>query len=87
MMRAMDQLALPISWEDGNFLATGDGRRLRKFGSVQKACEIMDGCDRQVIYDLYHAGLIRGYKNNPTKKNSHLRIDLLSVWNHKHSQL
>ncbi len=76
-----------VTWTDDSHLVTKSGNRLRRWGSVQQACAILDGCDRQVIYDLYHAGDLKGYKLNPRKSNSHLRVDLLSVWEHKQRQL
>ena len=66
---------------------TKSGTRLQRWGCVQRACKILDGCDRQVIYDLHAAGLIAAYKLNPTKRNSHLKVDLLSVWEHRQKQL
>jgi hypothetical protein len=51
------------------------------------ACKILDDCDRHVIYDLREAGLIKGYKQRLDRTNSHLRIDLLSVWEYKQRQL
>jgi len=54
---------------------------------VRMACKILDDCDRQVIYDLRESGQITGYKLNPKASNSHLRIDLLTVWEHKQKQL
>jgi len=82
------QLELPLSsWTDGSTLVARNGTRLQRWGSVRKACAVLDDCDRQVIYDLVHSGQITGYKLNPRASNSHLRIDLLSVWEHKQRQL
>lgn len=82
------QLELPLStWTDGSTLVARNGTRLQRWGSVKKACAILDGCDRQVIYDLWHSRQIGGYKLNPQASNSHLRIDLLSVWEHKQRQI
>jgi hypothetical protein len=82
------QLDLPnVSWTDGTTLIAKNGTRLQRWGSVRKACKILDDCDRQVIYDLKDSGQIAGYKLNPKASNSHLRIDLLSVWEHKQRQL
>jgi hypothetical protein len=82
------QLDLPLeSWTDGTTLVAKGGNRLQRWGSVKKACKILDDCDRQTIYDLRASGQIKGYKRNPQASNSHLRIDLLSVWEHKQRQL
>jgi hypothetical protein len=75
------------SWTEGSHITAKDGRKLRRWGSVQAACAILDGCDRQVIYDLHHGKQIRSYKLNPKAKNSHLKVDLLSVWEHKQRQI
>lgn len=88
---AVKSCATPLlpgcSWTDDSHLVAKNGTRLQRWGNVEKACKILDGCDRQVIYDLYHSKQIRGYKLNPLASNSHLRIDLLSVWEHKQKQL
>ncbi len=82
------QLDLPFaSWTEGTELTAKNGTKLRRWRSVQAACKILGDCDRQVIYDLAAAGLISAYKLNPTKRNSHLKVDLLSVWEHKQRQL
>ncbi len=82
------QLDLPnVAWTEGTHLVAKNGTRLQRWGSVQKACKILDDCDRQVIYDLKDSGQITGYKLNPKASNSHLRIDLLSVWEHKQRQV
>ena len=82
------QLDLPLTnWTDGTTLVAKNGNRLKRWGSVRMACKILDDCDRQVIYDLRESGQITGYKLNPKASNSHLRIDLLTVWEHKQKQL
>lgn len=87
----MDTAPAPLlpghSWTEGNHLVTANGGRLKRWGSVQQACAVLDDCDRQTIYDLYHAGTIKGYKRNPLRSNSHLRVDLLDVWHLKQSQV
>jgi len=87
-MATMETPLLPgMSWTEGNTLTTATGARLRRFGSVQMACKILDDCDRHVIYELRDSGLIKGYKRRSDRINSHLRIDLLSVWEYKQRQL
>lgn len=68
-------------------LLTGNGERIRRFGSVAEACRILDGCYREDLTDLIKAGVIRGYKLKPHVRNSHYRVDLLSVWEHKQRQM
>ncbi len=62
-------------------------QELRRWGSVKQACEILDDCDRGVIYDLLAVKAVRGYKPRPNSSNSHFKVDLLSVWEHKQRQL
>ena len=76
-----------LSWTEGNLIKVKGGGKLRRWGSVQKACEILDGCDRQLIYDLVAIGAVKGYKLKPHRPNSHWKIDLLSVWEHKQRQM
>lgn len=79
---------LPLfDWAEERFLVTADGKKLKRWGSVQQACAILDGCDREEIYDLAKAKLIRAYKLKPHRPNSHWRVDLLSVWRHKQGQM
>jgi hypothetical protein len=88
--KSPDQLELDLpshSWTDGSHIVAKSGTRLRRWGSVKQACTILDDCDRQTIYDLWHSGQVTGYKRNPAASNSHLRIDLLSVWDVKQRQL
>ncbi len=84
---ATEQLPLPLAWTADANLALPNGGHLRRWGSVEKACSMLDDCDREVIYDLIHVGAIKGYKRRPHRKNSHWRIDLLSVWHHKQGQM
>lgn len=87
-MPAETLLELPgLSWTEGQVLTTKTETKLRRWGSVKKACEMLDGCDREVIYDLIAVGLVRGYKLRPHRPNSHWKVDLLSVWEHKQRQL
>ena len=87
-MRATDIPELPgLSWTEGQTITVQGGGKLRRWGSVRKACQILDGCDRQVIYDLVAVGSIVGYKLRPHRANSHWKVDLLSVWEHKQRQL
>ena len=76
-----------LSWAEGQTLTTKGGTKLRRWGRVEKACEILDGCDRHVIYELVAIGAIRGYKLKPHRANSHWKIDLMGVWLHKQRQL
>jgi hypothetical protein len=81
--------ALPgVSWNEDAFLrVTNSDRKLRRWGSVQQACKILDECDREILYDLITVGSVRAYKRRPHRPNSHWRVDLLSVWEHKQRQL
>ncbi|BCU76004.1 hypothetical protein [Luteolibacter sp. LG18] len=80
--------ALPLfSWaEEKHVVSPRTGAKLPRWGSVAKACELLDDCDRETIYILIKSGAIRGYKRRPDRENSHWRVDLLSVWHHKQSQ-
>ena len=87
-MSAAAQPSLPgVSWTEETTITTSAGRKLQRYGSVKKACEILDHCDVKVIYDLRAAGCIKAYKLKPHRPNSHLRVDLVSVWEHKQRQL
>ena len=74
-------------YEDATLTVPNSDRKLRRWGSVQQACKVLDDCDREIIYDLISVGAIRGYKRRPHRSNSHWRVDLLSVWEHKQRQL
>jgi hypothetical protein len=87
MSEASTPEALPDSFTAGNKLITSAGKPVNRYGSVKQACAILDDCDRQTIYDLFHSKQIRGYKRNPAAANSHLRIDLTDVWKIKRQQL
>ena|GEM_PF-6931679 len=76
-----------ISWTEDTTMTTAKGSKLRRFGSVRMACRILDGCDRHMIYELKAAGVIRAYKHKAHRRNSHLRVDLLSVWEYKQGQM
>jgi hypothetical protein len=76
-----------VSWTEDMYLRTADDRKLRRWGSVQQACQVLDGCDREVIYDLIAVKAVRGYKLRPHASNSHFKVDLLSVWEHKQRQM
>ena len=80
------QLDLPMAWTADATLTTPKGQ-LRRWGSVKMAARMLDDCDREVIYDLIAVGSIRGFKRRPHRPNSHWRVDLLSVWEHKQRQL
>lgn len=84
---ALEQLPLPLSWTADAHLALPGGGKLRRWGSVEDACKILDNCDRETIYDLIHTGYVKGYKRRPHRPNSHWRVDLLSVWEHKQGQM
>lgn len=73
--------------EDATLTVPQGDRKLRRWGSVQLACKMLDECDREIIYDLIAVGSIRAYKRRPHAPNSHWRVDLLSVWEHKARQL
>jgi hypothetical protein len=74
-------------YEDATLSVAKSDRKLRRWGSVQEACKILDDCDREIIYDLIATQQVRGYKRRPNRSNSHWRVDLLSVWHHKQSQM
>ena len=73
--------------EDTYLTVARSDRKLRRWGSVQQACKVLDDCDREIIYDLIEVAAIRGYKRRPHRPNSHWRFDLLSVWEHKQRQM
>ena len=88
MQAATETPTLPgLSWTEETTIVSSKGQRLRRYGSVKKACQILDDCDVKVIYDLRKAGCIRAYKLRPDRPNSHLRVDLVSVWEHKQRQM
>lgn len=74
-------------YEDAILTVANSDRKLRRWGSVQQACKILDDCDREVLYDLIETKQVRAYKRRPHRPNSHWRVDLLSVWEHKQSQM
>jgi len=74
-------------YEDATLCVPKSDRKLRRWGSVQEACKILDDCDREVLYDLIATKQVRGYKRRPHRPNSHWRVDLLSVWQHKQNQM
>lgn len=77
-----------LSWtEDSHLAVPNSDRKLRRWGNVQKACEMLDDCDREVIYELIEVKAVRAYKKRPHRKNSHWKVDLLSVWEHKQRQM
>ena len=77
-----------VSWTEDAFLKVPNSdRKLRRWGSVKQASKILDDCDREVIYDLIAVKAVRGYKLRPHASNSHYKVDLLSVWEHKQRQL
>jgi len=77
-----------FSFNEDAFLTVRDSdRKLRRWGSVAQAAKVLDECDREIIYDLIEVGSIRAYKRRPHRPNSHWRVDLLSVWEHKQRQL
>jgi hypothetical protein len=79
--------AAPESFTAGNKLITSTGKPVNRYGSVKQACQILGDCDPRVIHELIHAGTIKAFKLRPDRPNSHWRVDLLSVWNHKQAQL
>lgn len=74
-------------YEDATLSVAKSERKLRRWGSVQEACKILDDCDREILYDLIATKQVRGYKRRPQRPNSHWRVDLLSVWHHKQAQM
>ncbi len=87
-MPALAALELPgLSWTEDATVTAGKGGKLRRFGSVKKACQMLDDCDVKAIYCLVKVGSIRAYKLRPHRPNSHLRVDLVSVWEFKQNQL
>jgi len=87
----MSQPEIPMPtfsfYEDATLSVAKSDRKLRRWGSVQEACKILDDCDREILYELITTGQVRGYKRRPQRPNSHWRVDLLSVWHHKQSQM
>lgn len=87
-MAAQLPLFPEVSWtEDATLISPRTQNKLRRWGSVEQACKVLDDCDREIIYDLIKIGSIRGYKRRPHRPNSHFRVDLLSVWEHKQRQM
>jgi hypothetical protein len=88
-MQATSCQMLPgFSWTEDEFLTVPKSeRKLRRWGSVQQACKILDDCDREVLYDLIAVAAVHAYKRRPHRSNSHWRVDLLSVWEHKQRQM
>lgn len=74
-------------YEDEKLKIPQSERKLSRWGSVREAARILDECDREVIYDLIATRQVRGYKRRPLRNNSHWRVDLLSVWEHKQRQM
>ncbi len=83
----MEQLTLPLSWTADETLRAPNGAKLRRWGSVATACRMLGGCDRHDLYGLIRGGLVKAYKLNVTRTNSHWRVDLLSVWEYKQGQM
>jgi hypothetical protein len=88
-MTPLDSPALPgFSFtEDSHLRVENSERKLRRWGDIVAACKILDDCDRRVMYDLIEIGAVRAYKLRPHRSNSHWKIDLLSVWDHKQRQM
>lgn len=87
-MAAPESPTLPgFSFTEDQHLTTSKGTKLRRYGSTKQACKILEDCDVKVIYELHKVGMIRAYKLRPHRPNSHLRVDLVSVWEHKQRQL
>lgn len=77
-----------VSWtEDALLRVPNSAAKLRRWGSIEQACRILDDCDRETMYDLIAIGSVRAYKRRPHRPNSHWRVDLMSVWQHKQRQL
>jgi len=58
---AVETETVPDSFTAGNYLMTEGGRKVPKYCSVAKACAILGGFDREVIYTLIHAKVISAY--------------------------
>lgn len=87
-MTATEIHELPgLSWTEDATVATAKGGKLRRYGSVKKACAMLDDCDVKAVYCLVKIGSLRAYKLRPHRPNSHLRVDLVSVWEFKQKQL
>jgi hypothetical protein len=88
-MTPLDSPSLPgFSFtEDSHLTVAKSDRKLRRWGDVRSACKILDECDREILYDLIAIGAVRAYKLRPHRPNSHWKVDLLSVWEHKQRQL
>ena len=56
----MSQPASPMPtfsfYEDATLSVPKSDKKLRRWGSVQEACRILDDCDREIIYDLIATG-------------------------------
>lgn len=87
-MTSTDTTPPTFSFYEDAYLTTPKAeRKLQRWGSVAQAGKILDECDREIIYDLIATKEIRAYKRRPSRPNSHWRVDLLSVWEHKQRQM
>ncbi len=73
--------------EDATITNPRTQANLRRWGSAREACRILDDCDVKLLYELIARGDIAAYKRRPHASNSHWRVDLLSVWKFKQSQI
>jgi hypothetical protein len=76
-----EQLPFPARWDEGATVSTNDGRKLRRWGSVKEAGRMLWGYGDDTIYQLLHAGTIKGVRR--PGRNTKWRVDLVSVWEYK----
>lgn len=81
-MAAEEQVALPFSsWDEDGILRAQDGKPLKRWGSVGEASRILWGYQKDSIYKILRAGVIRAVKR--PGRNCSWRVDLLSAWEYK----
>jgi len=75
--------------EDGSLVKDKAGKPIKRWGTTKQARKILGIADKETLYVLIHAKLIRAYKLNTTakSKNGRFRVDLQSVMAHKLKQL
>jgi len=76
-----------LSWDEDRNVKRKDGGSLRRWGTIDQACRMLDDCDRHDVYALIKSGHLLAYKLKPWAPNSKWKIDLLTVWQFKQSQL
>jgi hypothetical protein len=81
-MAAEEQVTLPFSsWDEDGVLSARSGARLTRWGSVREASRILWGYQKDSIYKLLRAGVVRAVKR--PGRNCSWRVDLLSAWEYK----